>query len=398
MTAYYIWLAGCLGRGAAAAYNLLREYQNPRACYQALAHNPASWNTFSPEQRKRLDAFTLDDAHRVMESCAKKGIDILTIDNVSYPERLKNIYAPPVVLYSRGKLPDFERLIAVAIVGSRRTSDYGAAAATRLGYDLAAAGAVVVSGMALGIDARAHRGALDAGGITAAVLGCGADIAYPPENESLMLDIEQNGVILTEYPPGEKPVGKHFPARNRIIAGLCNGVVVVEAPQKSGALITATLALEQGRDIFAVPGSIFSEAGEGTLRLLRDGAIPVGSAYDILIEYEGMYADKLMLNRVPRRYYDIAPKKIEAASAARQKPAAPAPQLPTARPSPRKEALPEHLSRQAAAVYQALEKNRRHVDEIAQRTGLTMPEVLAALTELELEELAHAHPGRQYSA
>ncbi len=398
MTAYYVWLANCLGRGGVAAYNLLKEHKNPRACYEAITQNPARLGAFSPEQRKRMGAFTLDDARRVTESCAKKGIDILTIDNVSYPERLKNIYAPPVVLYTRGKLPDFERLIAVAIVGSRHMSDYGAAAATRLGHDLAAAGAVVVSGMALGIDACAHRGALNSGGVTAAVLGCGADIAYPPENESLMLDIEQSGVIITEYPPGEKPVGKHFPARNRIIAGLCNGVVVVEAPQKSGALITATLALEQGRDIFAVPGSIFSQSGEGTLRLLRDGAIPVGSAYDILIEYEGMYADKLMLNRVPRRYYDIAPQKGDTVAPARQKPSAPVAELPVSPPSPRRETLPEHLSEQATAVYRTLDKSRLHVDDIAKRCGLSMPEVLAALTELELEELAYAHPGRQYSA
>ncbi len=398
MTAYYVWLANCLGRGAAAAYNLLKEHQNPRACYEAIVQNPARSGAFSSEQRKRIATFTIDDARRVTESCAKKGIDILTIDNVSYPERLKNIYAPPVVLYTRGTLPDFERLIAVAIVGSRRRSEYGAAAATTLAHDLAAAGAVVVSGMALGIDACAHRGALDAGGVTAAVLGCGADIAYPPENESLMLDIERSGVIITEYPPGEKPVGKHFPARNRIISGLCNGVVVVEAPQKSGALITATLALEQGRDIFAVPGSIFSQSGEGTLRLLRDGAIPVGSAYDILIEYEGMYADKLMLNRVPRRYYDIAPKKADAVSQARHKVPVPAAELPVFQPAPRRETLPEHLSEQAKAVYGTLDKNRLHVDDIARRCGLSMPEVLAALTELELEELAHAHPGRQYSA
>lgn len=397
MIEYYIWLANCLGRGSATAYNILKEYETPRAFYEALLGHPELADRFSPDQRARLKAFTLEDARGVVKSCAQKGIDILTIDNVSYPERLKNIYAPPVVLYTRGKLPDFERMICIAVVGSRRMTDYGAAAAYRIGYDLAAAGAVVVSGMALGIDACAHRGALDAKGLTAAVLGCGADIAYPPENEELMRRIEQNGVIISEYPPREKPAGKHFPARNRIISGLCNGTLVVEAPAKSGALITATLALEQGRDIFAVPGSIFSESGEGTLRLLRDGAIPVGSAYDILIEYEGIYTDKLMLNRISRRYHDSAPKKGGTLAPEKQQRTAPAAELPVEQQPVRIETLPEHLSEQAAAVYRHLDKNRRHIDEIAQSSGLSVSEVLAALTELELEELAHAHPGKQYS-
>lgn len=395
MTAYYIWLAACLGRGAATAASMLREHGNPRAVYEAFCTHPGFADGFSREQRARLASFGLDQARNVVSACAQKGIDILTIDNVSYPERLKNIYGPPVVLYTRGALPAFDRLPAVGVVGSRRMSGYGAAAAYRLGGDLAAAGAVVVSGMALGIDARAHAGALDACGLTAAVLGCGADIAYPPENERLMHRIEQEGVILTEYPPGEKPAAKHFPARNRILSGLCNGVVVVEAPLKSGALITASLALEQGRDVFAVPGSIFSPSGEGTLHLLRDGAIPVGSAQDILAEYEGLYPDKLMLNRIAATYGGT------------QKDAgfdAPVPNKPARRGGTEQAGVPAAqddppplLCGQTAAVYCALEKSRRHIDEISQRCGLGVPEVLAALTELELEGLAQAHAGGQYS-
>lgn len=396
MTEYYVWLSYCLGRGGAAAYRILKEYGTPRAFYDVFAQTPSLAEGFSAEQRKRIREFSIDDARRVIESCAKKDIDILTIDNVSYPERLQNIYAPPLVLYRRGALPDFDHTISIAVVGSRRMSEYGAAAAYRLGYDLAATGAVVVSGMALGIDAYAHRGALDAKGKTAAVLGCGVDIAYPPENEALMRDIEQTGVVLSEYPPGEKPVGKHFPARNRIISGLCHGVVVVEAPVKSGALITATLALEQGRDIFAVPGSIFSEAGEGTLRLLRDGAIPIGSAYDILLEYEGMYADKLMLKQLARRYHDAPAAKGKPSAPVKPSAGIPDKEIPVQRPQ-NKDVPPAHLSESAAAIYRTLDRNRRHIDEIAQLSQMSVPEVLAALTELELEELVHAYPGRQYS-
>ncbi|MFA9381195.1 MAG: DNA-processing protein DprA, partial [Acetanaerobacterium sp.] len=209
--------------------------------------------------------------------------------------------------------------------------------------------------------------------------------------------IEQTGVVISEYPPGERPAARHFPARNRIISGLCNGVVVVEAPMKSGALITAALALEQGRDIFAVPGSIFSEGGEGTLRLLRDGAIPVGSAYDILLEYEGVYADKLMLDALARRYHDVTPKAAKTASAARKQQTVVPAEMSVQQAPPRRENLPEHLTEQAQAVYRALDREKRHVDEISQIAQLEIAEVLAALTELELEELARAHPGRRYS-
>ncbi|MFA9381769.1 MAG: DNA-processing protein DprA, partial [Acetanaerobacterium sp.] len=188
MTAYYIWLSHCLGRGSVTPCNVIREYGSPKAFYDAIAGNPQLTARFSREQCTRLKEFTPDHARRIIETCAKKGIDILTIDNVSYPERLKNIYAPPLVLFTRGSLPDFDRLITIGVVGSRRITEYGATAARQIGYDLARAGAVVVSGMALGIDACSHRGALEAGGITAAVLGCGVDIAYPPENEGLMRD------------------------------------------------------------------------------------------------------------------------------------------------------------------------------------------------------------------
>ena len=203
------------------------------------------------------------------------------------------------MLYYKGILRDLEQDVCVAEVGTRTMTEYGSRAAYSVAYDLAKAGVVVVSGMAKGVDGMAHRGALDGGGYTVAILGCGIDRVYPPEHADLMRQIMKNGVVLTEYKPFSEPKGAHFPLRNRIISGLSQGTVVIEAPRGSGALITARTALEQGRDVFALPGKVGEMTSIGTNELIRDGAHIVTSAADILLEYQPLYPGKINLNRIP---------------------------------------------------------------------------------------------------
>ncbi|HWQ61793.1 MAG TPA: DNA-processing protein DprA [Negativicutes bacterium] len=223
------------------------------------------------------------DIHKLAAAWEKKGIGVVCAADEAYPARLRRIFDPPAVLYYRGRLPRDEQLIA--IVGARKASAYGRNAAAMLAAGLAEAGVGVVSGAARGIDSAAHTGALDGGGYTVAVLGCGVDVTYPPENGRLLDRIAEQGMILSEYWPGTSPQANFFPVRNRIISGLARGVVVVEAAVRSGSLITADWALEQGRDVFAVPGSIFSGTSSGTNRLVKQGAKPVTTAADILEEY-----------------------------------------------------------------------------------------------------------------
>lgn len=222
------------------------------------------------------------DIHKLAEAIGKKGISLCSLLDDNYPVLLRNTFNPPYVLYYRGTLPANDKLIA--IVGSRKATAYGKNAATMLAASLASIQIGIVSGAARGIDTAAHLGALEQG-YTVAVLGSGVDISYPPENKKMLDTIAERGVILSEYAPGVMPHPGHFPARNRIINGLVRGVVVVEAAEKSGALITADFALEEGRDVFAVPGSIFAGNSKGTNKLIKQGAKLVDNVDDIVEEY-----------------------------------------------------------------------------------------------------------------
>jgi DNA processing protein len=221
------------------------------------------------------------EVNRILETCGKKRIDILTISDEEYPEMLKYISDPPLVLYVRGYIPKSN---SIAIVGSRKASGYGIETANKMAFNLALADINIVSGMARGIDTAAHAGALEADGETVAVLGCGVDVAYPPENRSLMERISDSGAVISEFPPGTPPSPMNFPGRNRIISGMSIGTLIVEAGMKSGSLITANYALEQGRDVFAIPGNINNYNSMGTNRLIKDGAKIVLSVDDILDE------------------------------------------------------------------------------------------------------------------
>ena len=238
----------------------------------------------------------------IAEACTKKRIRVLVRDDEEYPPILREIARPPLVLFARGNpIPGTER---IAIVGARAATQYGKRVAEEIAMGVAAQGVTVVSGAAQGIDSAAHKGALRAGR-TVAVLGCGVDVAYPKFNAKLLDEIAESGVVLSEYPPGTQPFPAFFPQRNRIISGLSRGTLVVEAAERSGSLITAELALSEGRDVFAVPGSIYSDLSRGCHRLIQQGAKLAASAEDILSEYS--WAEKKSPSKRPAELFEEVP-------------------------------------------------------------------------------------------
>lgn len=281
---YMMWLTQIEGISAKKALYLLSHFGTPKEIWNSPKELILSLKGISASTADIIenakDADALDEKICSLE---EKGINYISLINPDYPELLKNIYDPPLGLYYRGVLPkSFEKCFS--IIGSRRCSEYGAQVAEKFAYELSENGFIIVSGMAKGIDSMAHRGALKSGGETIAVLGCGVDICYPAENERLMDAIAENGCIISEYPPGTRPNNYNFPQRNRIIAGLSSGLLVVEAGKRSGTLITVDRALDYGRTVFAVPANITSSLSEGTNQLIKEGCPPVTCVDDILFE------------------------------------------------------------------------------------------------------------------
>lgn len=282
---YWIWLSSLTGMGPVKAKKLLELYGDPKLIFDLPAAELKNIKVLTPGNIEEItDGRKRERAGEIYRLMAKHNIKMVNLYDEAYPENLKQIFDPPIALYYTGKFHISP--FSIAIVGSRRTTRYGCMAAKKISYELALRGVQIVSGLARGIDSIAHDGCLDAGGKTAAVLGCGLDTMYPPENAKLFESIvKAEGVILSEYPPGTPPLRHHFPARNRIISGISSGVLVVEAAGKSGSLITAAYALEQGREVFAVPGNIDCVCSEGTNQLIKDGAKMVVSVEDILEEF-----------------------------------------------------------------------------------------------------------------
>jgi len=335
-----------------------------RALLDAFGTIEKAWNAPANELREvgldRRSLASLLQARNELDPAAElarvkdAGVQVLTWEDPHYPERLMAIGDPPPVLYVRGELRP-EDDWAVAIVGTRRASTYGREVARTLAGDLTRAGVTIISGLARGIDGQAHRAALEAGGRTIAVLGSGIDIIYPWENRKLAEEIITHGALVSEYALGVQPEANNFPPRNRIISGLSRGVIVVEAPKQSGALITAGYAADQGRDVFAVPGSIFKQGSQGTNRLIQDGAQPVLSANDVL--------EALNMTTVAEH--------VEAQML-----------LPT--------------DETEALLLQQLTAEPTHVDEVGRATGLPIATVSSTLALMELKGMVRQVGGMKY--
>ena len=287
---FWIWLSTRLGAGNRLYPLLLERFGSAYEVFEASEERLLEvLPDLTPAQLRALTDKRLEDIYAIEEHCRRSGVKLLTYNDAAYPLSYRSLTDPPLLLYYRGELPDLQNKLCIAMVGTRRMSEYGRRMAYKIAYELAAAGVVVVSGMALGVDSVASCAALQAGGSTVAILGGGIDVPYPPEHESFMEIIAARGTLISEYAPGTAPVGSHFPVRNRLISGLCQGTVIVEAAQGSGALITADRALQQGRDVFAVPANVGDANASGTNRLIRDGAHVALCADDILGYYKFLY-------------------------------------------------------------------------------------------------------------
>ena len=348
----------------------------------------------------------LATAENILTRCYDLGISILTWQDALYPERLRNIPDPPLVLYYRGRLPSLGALPCIALVGARKASAFGLLTAKRIGYQLGRGGAAVVSGLADGIDSMAMLGALSAEAPVIGVLGCGADVVYPAKNRELYEDTISRGCILTEYPPGTPPIGYHFPVRNRIIAGLCDGVVVVEAAAKSGSLITARLALDQGRDVFAVPGNAGNEACAGSNRLLHEGALFAESGADVLEEYVSRYPALRSAGKAPE--FSLTPEELRQSAAVfdtETEPKVASQVIKPKKPVDNEEkgnyielkALMRTLPPAQCAVLEVLQGSEQSVDDIIDQCGLPTAQIMSALTMLEIRSYIRKTAANRYA-
>lgn len=352
------------------ALNLVLS-ENLRAAKKIVDHFPRIKDVFeaSPEEivalgieRKTARALVLpeilDRASDEIDIFRKKNWFILTLEDEEYPSYLREIFDPPVVLYGAGRIEELEGP-AVSIVGARKASPYGRAVTERLAHDLAKRGMVVVSGLARGIDSAAHKGALK-GGRTVAVLGSGLDTIYPRENRSLIEKIIEKGAVISEFPLGSPPAGFHFPIRNRIISGLSLALVVVEAAKRSGSLISARFALEQGREVMAVPGNITSELSQGTNWLIKSGAKLVTSWEDVAEELPSPLRERLLSQEERREE-------------------------------------PPAMSPHERRVFELLKPDAlTHIDELVERGDFSVSEALSILLSLELKGLVTQAPGKYF--
>lgn len=390
----WIKLQSALGAGAALS-EIIEYFGSAKALFDA---GETEWRmspVLVPRQIEKLCESTEAQANEVLATCKMNGWQVVPYDDPHYPERLRSIFNPPAVLYVDGELPDIDNSIVIGIVGTRRASDYAVKAADVMSRGIAERGAIVASGGALGVDTAAHNGAMLAGGKTIAVLGCGLGTKYLMENKPLRDAVVKNGALITEFQPFT-PASKYtFPIRNRIISGISLGVLVVEASVKSGSLITANYALEQGRDVFALPCSILDPAFAGTNKLIDDGAIVATKPLDLLYPYAEEYGVKIdevkSVGKIMRetgdksanvygKARDISFDNLQAGRKkreARQKAAA-------------------ELSGKTKAVFNALGEEYQSADEISRAAGLSIGEALTALTALEIAGLAASAGGKRY--
>ena len=286
MPVYWIWFAQLKGIQLWAKRQLLETFRDPEELYLA---DEKALKEFSQEVTEALQDKDLTESKQIYDRCVQKGIGILTFADATFPESLRYIEDPPMVLYFKGSLPDWQAQPVIGVVGTRKASAYGLQTAHLLSSQIAACGGLVVSGMATGIDGKSMEGALDAGKATVGVLGGGVDVVYPASNRSLYKRTEESGCLISEYPPESRPYPWNFLHRNRIISGLSQGLLVVEAPEKSGALNTARHAFSQGRDLFVVPGNLGVDTCLGSNALLQEGAYAALSGWDVVKHYETLY-------------------------------------------------------------------------------------------------------------
>ena len=433
-TLYWLWLAEKCGIASKQFGKLIEKYDDPFDVYRLSEDEIEQLEGINGALRAKLCEKDLEDSYSILKYCKENRVDIISYGDSRYPARLKNIEDAPILLYCLGHFPDFNSALCIGIVGPRKMSEYGKQSAYKIGYELSSAGAIVVSGMALGVDGAAASGALSAGGRTVAVLGCGISVVYPKEHKKLMEEISRKGAVITEYPPAEAPHGHNFPKRNRIISGLCQGVLVVEGAAGSGALITARRAIDQGREVFALPGKIDESNSEGPNELIREGAYPALCSDDILRHYDFLYHDVIDYSKhtkakrkVARGDADAALRKYGVGSRVLKFANDPKPQEPAQTQTPDEESfvLEERHEEEQTPIEQASTEKRESMadnsaellaglDETTRRVfeslpidkavspdalaaaGIGVGDAITSLTMLELCGLVSSLPGGLY--
>jgi DNA processing protein len=353
----WIGLSSIPGVGRVTFRKLIHQFGSPERALSATPDELGNSGGLSGKVIAEIRSFPWREyAEREFAKAAQAGVDIITADSPAYPDRLRHTPDPPLYLYVKGTLQP-EDADAVAIVGTRKPTHYGTTATHRIAYELAASGLTIVSGMARGIDTQAHKGALAAKGRTIAVLGCGIDVAYPPENKGLMEVISRDGAVVTENAFGTQPEAGYFPGRNRIISGLSRGTVIIEATEDSGSLITAKYTLEQGRKLYAVPGNIDSPTSKGTNSLIKQGATLVENAADIL---RGLGFTRPGAQRA----HELQPLPL--------------------------------LTPEEESVFRSITNEPKHIDRIMTESHSSAGKLGGVLVTLELKGLAKQLPGKYY--
>lgn len=388
---YWVWVQQALKYSNHKVRTIKRLYSDISEFYHGGEYEWRLCGCFTNREIKALNECTLDSAKEIVSQAYNLGYNIITLDDEAYPELLLQIFNPPCVLYAKGDVSLLNSDMPIAVVGTRKASMYGCSLARDMTKELVLGGATIISGGAIGIDSIAHETALDAGGKTIAVLGCGINYPYLPTNEWLRNKIAKKGLIISEYPPNYPVYSSNFPIRNRIISGLALGTLVVEAAQKSGSLITANFANEQNRDVFVAPMNSEISSSEGSMDLIRDGAQVVTSAKEILDEYNSRNK-----NIKPKKSNNYAVKdeteQTSLLTLSGKK------DINYIKDDKKDALLLADVSENAKKIYEVLKNETMHIDDIALRVNLPVAKVLSAATELELIGLITSAPGRHYKA
>ncbi len=386
MTEFWIWLSRTLGAGAKIG-DLISYFGSPADMYEAGSNEWRLSGLLTAAQIKKLTQYSPSQSSEIYKICEKNRWHIVTPSSSFYPVSLMDLPDMPAALFVEGDCSVLKSRINIAFVGTRKASEYSKKIARSLAFDISRAGAVIVSGGALGIDSAAHEGALAAKGKTVAVLGCGLGTDYLQENSALRKDISDNGALISEFIPFTAASRTTFPIRNRIISGMSAGTVVIEAGERSGSLITANLALSQGREVFAVPGDLTSSSYTGTNNLIRDGCTPVFSAEDIVRPFQFMFPEFKLKNDGEKMPEPIKEENKEEKSSSYKE---------TKNEQAVKKRTDVSLSPNAKKVYDVFGQTALHIDEITEKSALTPSQTLAAMTELELKGLVALENGRKY--
>lgn len=397
MLKYWVWLATCLDAGSSHLKPLLERFQNPKTIYKTAISELQSSYLLSSSELKRFNNKSLDRTFKIIAECNETKVEIIAFDDERYPQNLKEIPNPPACLYFKGNLKNINNLPIVCLVGSRKATDYGLKCSWSLSARLASGGVVILSGGALGIDAAAHEGALAVGGKTIAVLPCGINYDYLKTNAFLRGTITDNGCLISELPPDAPLYRNAFQLRNRLLSGISLGVVVIEAAKKSGALITARHALEQGRDVFAITGRPTDYNHSGSNELIKDGAKPVFTAEDIFSEYDSLFPNIIDVNRAMKTNTTMLYKMFNSNKDFKREPILTESSVDVANNNKKiKKNIDETLPNSVKIVYNYIDTEIFTVDDLMD-SGLPFEEILAAITQLEIFGYIKAVPGGRYS-